>query len=296
MWKRQAFEDEKGDKPLFTGIKNNFIFKISLANHFTAHYPNIYLTQEADMAAMGMVARTDELTIAQQGAIESLRNGCSFVRAAQDAGVSRSTLYRWVESDPAFKAAYNAWQSEMAESARARLLKLTDQAVDVVEAALRRNDEKTAIQMLKDLGVMRRRRRGSTDAEVVGLQIDLQKGREHRKASTDMMRHLLGKAGVPRSKQLKFIRNPGEAFMARLDQLNQMKDEAGTDENGTPGTNEGNPGAADPADAPGQDTANPLPGQDIRSNLPLRNEGPEDGTLDGAPRGVSHDSDERASA
>jgi hypothetical protein len=248
------------------------------------------------MAAMGLVARTDELTIAQQGAIESLRNGCSFVRAAQDAGVSRSTLYRWVESDPAFKAAYNAWQSEIAESARARLLKLTDQAVDVVEAALRRNDEKTAIQMLKDLGVMRRRRRGSTNAEVVGLQIDLEKGREHRKASTDMMRHLLGKAGVPRSKQLKFIRNPGEAFMARLDELAQMKDEGGADENGTPGTNEGNPGAGPGSEAPSLGEANPLPGRDIRSDLPPQNEGPKDGTLDGAPMQVSHESDERAIA
>jgi hypothetical protein len=251
------------------------------------------------MAAMGMVARTDELTIAQQGAIEALRNGCSFVRAAEAAGVSRVTLYRWVRADAAFRAAYNAWQAEMADSARARLLKLTDQAVDVVEAALRRNDEKTAVQMLKDLGVLRPRRRGSTDAEVVGLQIDLQQKREYRKASTAMMRHLLGKAGKSRKQQRQIINNPEDPFVAELERLVRMKNEAGPAENVTLSAGEGETlaGKAEAAGMANESIAdNPFPAQEIGAQSAGPDGGSADVTLTGSPGGVLHDSEERAIA
>ena len=251
------------------------------------------------MAAMGLVARTDELTIAQQGAIEALRNGCSFVRAAEAAGVSRVTLYRWVRADAAFRAAYNAWQAEMADSARARLLKLTDQAVDVVEAALRRNDEKTAVPMLKDLGVLRPRRRGSTDAEVVGLQIELQQKREYRQASTAMMRHLLGKAGKSRKRQREIINNPQDPFAAELERLVKTKNEAGPAENVTlsPGEAETPDGDA-AAGAIGEESIvdKPSPAQGIGAESALADVEPGDVTLQAPSGGALHDSDTRAIA
>ena len=251
------------------------------------------------MAAMGMVARTDELTIAQQAAIEALRSGCSFVRAAEGAGVSRVTLYRWVRGDAAFRAAYNAWQAEMADSARARLLKLTDQAVDVVEAALRRSDEKTAVQMLKDLGVLRPRRRGSTDSEVVGLQIELQQKREYRKASTAMIRHLLGKAGQSPKQQRQIMNNPKDPFVAELERLVKSRNEGGPAENVTlsPGEREmpeGGAAAAGPAD--GSIADKPSPAQEIGAESAGPDIGPGDVTLQGPPGGALHDSDERAIA
>jgi AcrR family transcriptional regulator len=113
------------------------------------------------------IVRVTELARKQQTALAALRGGSGFPDAAQAAGVSRATVYRWVRSDPQFRAAYNEWQQAQAESARARLLGLADKAVDVVEKALGRLDQHVAVRMLKDLGALRRPGRGATDPEAV---------------------------------------------------------------------------------------------------------------------------------
>jgi transposase len=41
----------------------------------------------------------------QQTALAALKGGKSFPQAAEVAGVSRATVYRWVQSDPHFRAA-----------------------------------------------------------------------------------------------------------------------------------------------------------------------------------------------
>ena len=46
----------------------------------------------------------------QQKALAALRAGSSFPQAAEAAGVNRSTVHRWVQNDPQFRARYNAWQ------------------------------------------------------------------------------------------------------------------------------------------------------------------------------------------
>ena len=123
--------------------------------------------------------------------------------------MSRSTVYRWIQSDPQFKAAYNLWQQELAESARARLLKMSDKAVDVVEAALNRKEERVAMQMLSKLGVMRPLQRKSTDPEVLRMQIELKQQREMYLAVTAMLKHLLEKAGLDPKQQDEYLRTHG---------------------------------------------------------------------------------------
>jgi transposase len=144
----------------------------------------------------------------QQEALAAIKSGLSFPKAAEAAGVGRTTIYRWVQSDPHFRAAYNAWQQETRESAHARLLKLTEKAVEVVEAALRRSDEKTAVALLKHLGVLRPRRAGTTEANVLQVQMLLEKSKREHKADTALARHLLGKAGLTPREQRRFLRDP----------------------------------------------------------------------------------------
>jgi hypothetical protein len=124
------------------------------------------------------------------------------VQAAKMAGVNRATVFRWVQKDPAFRAVYNAWKHEVTESARARLLRLSEQAVNVVEKALNRGDQQVAMKMLRQLGVMRGRRHGSTEPEVLKLQMELKQKQEQRRAEMGMLNHLLRKAGVtPRDRR-----------------------------------------------------------------------------------------------
>lgn len=151
----------------------------------------------------------------QERALAALRGGSSFPQAAQAAGVGRATVYRWMQSDPHFRAAYNAWQQEQAESASSRLLKLADQAVDVVEKALVRGDEKVAVGVLKSIGAMRRPQRGATDPQVLKLQMQLQRERDKYKACEGMVRHLLTKAGLTAAEQRQYIREHSLATLAK---------------------------------------------------------------------------------
>lgn len=149
--------------------------------------------------------RVEGLSGAQETALAALRAGGTFVKAAEEAGVNRVTVYRWVRDDPHFQAAYNAWQQEAAESARARLVKLADMAVDVVEKALRRDDEKVALKVLRGVGALRKGRKASTSPEVLDLTIQLRKKRELRQAEMGMLHHLMKKMGMPARERKRMI-------------------------------------------------------------------------------------------
>ena len=114
----------------------------------------------------------------QQAALWALREGMNLGQAAEKAQVARMTLYRWLQKDPHFRAAYNLWQQEIAETARARLLKLSDRAVAVVEKQLMGGDGKLAVAVLKELGVLGRLREESSVPRVVAMEMQLRQARE----------------------------------------------------------------------------------------------------------------------
>ena len=114
----------------------------------------------------------------QQAALWALREGMNLQQAAERAQVARMTLYRWIQKDPHFRAAYNLWQQEIAETARARLLKLSEKAVDAVERQLINGDAKVAVAVLRELGVLRRVRDGSSVPRVVGMEMQVRQARE----------------------------------------------------------------------------------------------------------------------
>ena len=91
----------------------------------------------------------------QQTALESLLMGKSIAETARSAGVSRMAIYRWLKHDAEFRTAFNQWQDHLRESCRSRLQALTDKATDAVEKALEAGDARTALQLLKGLGMLK---------------------------------------------------------------------------------------------------------------------------------------------
>jgi len=98
--------------------------------------------------------RTFRLSPRQERAIEALCAGRTITAAGEAAGVSRGSLHRWLKTDPAFQAALAARTREMRDVADRRLLALVGVAVDAVEQALRTGDARTAVQLLRGLGVL----------------------------------------------------------------------------------------------------------------------------------------------
>jgi len=120
------------------------------------------------------------LSAPQRAAIELLTSGHTLVAAATAAGVSRMTLYRWLKGDAAFSAAFNAWQQDVLDTARGRVLALSDLAVTTIAKSMSRGDAKTALKVLQSIGALDRRKVGSTDPE----EIERQQNLEWKKAKT----------------------------------------------------------------------------------------------------------------
>ena len=195
---------------------------------------------ELPAVALGPAA---ELPAPQQEALAAIKAGLSFPKAAETAGVGRTTIYRWVQSDPHFRAAYNAWQQETRESAHARLLKLTEKAVEVVEVAMRSSDEKTPVALLKHLGVLRPRRGGTTEPKVLQVQMLLEKSKREHKADTALARHLLGKAGLTPREQRRFLRDRSALLPPPQAQEQKRAIDEGEEPESVPdGTTGGTPG------------------------------------------------------
>jgi hypothetical protein len=107
----------------------------------------------------------------QRMAIQLLTSGKSLVAAATAAGVNRTTLYRWLKGDAAFVAAYNAWQRDVRDTARGRILALSDLALTTVAKAMSRGDARTALRILEATGALKLPEPGSTDpADIERLQ------------------------------------------------------------------------------------------------------------------------------
>jgi hypothetical protein len=116
-----------------------------------------------------------ELTGPQRSAIIQLTSGRTRADAARAAGVTRTTLYRWLNTDAAFQAAYNVWRNDALGTAQAELLAATRDAVTTVIHAIRNGDTKLAWKLLEAHGLTDRTLPGSTDAYEVEQRLQLDK-------------------------------------------------------------------------------------------------------------------------
>lgn len=109
----------------------------------------------------------------QQRALGMVTQGISIRDAGQQLGIHRGTIYRWLKTDPYFRAAYNAWQLEQKESCRAALVKAGEKAVTRVIEALS-VDSKLAWQVIKELGILSRDKPLIADPSRVEMEIALE--------------------------------------------------------------------------------------------------------------------------
>ncbi|MBE3143368.1 MAG: hypothetical protein IMZ61_05515 [Planctomycetes bacterium] len=78
---------------------------------------------------------SENLTPRKRKAIEALLTTCDTTQAAQAAGVSRVTIYKWMR-DQAFKDALKAGAAEALESLSRSLVSMGEKAVKTLEEAL----------------------------------------------------------------------------------------------------------------------------------------------------------------
>jgi hypothetical protein len=81
--------------------------------------------------------------------------------------VDRTTVHRWLKDAYAFQAALNRGRRDLQEAMQARLLAQAEKAADAVERSITEGDGKTALALLKGLGLLsgERVKVGSDDPE-----------------------------------------------------------------------------------------------------------------------------------
>jgi hypothetical protein len=122
----------------------------------------------------------DELTDVQLAALGGLAEGKTIRATAQEIGVSRDTISRWIRCDVAFRAAYNHWRQELIDSTRGRLLRTAESAAVALHKAIIRGDGRLALSLLKHLGLVEPASSGPVDRELVENEIAIAAEEERR--------------------------------------------------------------------------------------------------------------------
>src|SRR5262249_27984380 len=86
--------------------------------------------------------------------LAALLAGKSPSEAAEAAGVSRVTLWRWQKDDFDFAAALNRGRLDLREAMQSRLSAIADKAAATVESAVAGGDVKSSLAILRGLGLL----------------------------------------------------------------------------------------------------------------------------------------------
>jgi hypothetical protein len=86
--------------------------------------------------------------------IEALASGASVSEAAKRAGVDRSTVYHWTKDDNEFVGQLTVARRECADTMRARLRELADDAVKTIHEILGGTDIPPAVRLKAALSVL----------------------------------------------------------------------------------------------------------------------------------------------
>jgi AcrR family transcriptional regulator len=87
------------------------------------------------------------LSPAQMKVVAALAQGASVAEAARAAGVHRSTVYTWLESEPDFVTAVQESRAEFAQYLRAELRQLTTLAISTLRQLLENADTPPALKL-----------------------------------------------------------------------------------------------------------------------------------------------------
>ncbi len=95
------------------------------------------------------------LSAKQARALDQLVTGATVTKAAQAAGVGRSTLHRWLREDWNFQAVHNAARRDLQQEVESRLLSPAHAACEAVATAIEEGDARVALAILRGRWLLR---------------------------------------------------------------------------------------------------------------------------------------------
>ena len=95
-----------------------------------------------------------ELSRPQQLVLQQMTMGAGIKQASETTGVPRRTVSRWVNENPKFIAALNAWKVEQLESGRASAMAMTDDIIGALRNGVQQGDTNIAFRMALKMGML----------------------------------------------------------------------------------------------------------------------------------------------
>lgn len=132
------------------------------------------------------------LSATQEIAIAALLEGHTVTDAAAAAGVTRQTVHRWTTEDSEFAAEMNRQRLEIRTAYRRRVERLAEHAIGAVETAIGEGDAKTALAILKSLGLLDSTTIGPTDAEEIAQNLEINEMRRQEQLERDRLFATIG--------------------------------------------------------------------------------------------------------
>jgi transposase-like protein len=97
---------------------------------------------------------TDSLTPQQALAVELLLKGATVTATAQQIGVGRETVHRWLRKEWTFVAALNAAKKELRDAAASRLFAAVEKASENIAHAVESGDLRVSLILLRGVGAL----------------------------------------------------------------------------------------------------------------------------------------------
>ena len=114
-----------------------------------------------------------------------LSRGESITTAARTAGVSRSSVHRWISDDPDFCATYHQWRAQLIEPP-ARILAMADEALTTVRGAMKGGNLQASLALVKSLGILTPPRHGPVDATAAAAKIETRRLQRRSKLTRNL--------------------------------------------------------------------------------------------------------------
>jgi hypothetical protein len=112
-------------------------------------------------------------------ALEVLCEKRSVTAAAEVAGVNRKTIQRWLKTNPHFRAKYNSWLQDIADSAHEHLVSVYDEAAGQVAESIRtKKDIASARMVVRHLGFPRQIASRPCTPDAVAREMELDRREE----------------------------------------------------------------------------------------------------------------------
>jgi hypothetical protein len=100
------------------------------------------------------VSDGEGLSPGQLLALAAIMAGESLTEAAAAAGVDRRTIYRWLNEDADFRAAYNRGRRELRREVENHLLRVARMAVETVQRAVTDGNVIASLAVLRGTGLL----------------------------------------------------------------------------------------------------------------------------------------------